>query len=561
MLKNLTIKNVALIRFTEIEFSKGLNVLSGETGAGKSVVLEALNFALGQKADKSMICHGEKECSVTCSFDIQNNNLVKSSLADLGIEGDDEIIVKRTLNIDGRSSIRLNGESVSATMLRKVTSQLVDVHGQSDHFLLLKEANQLSLLDNLGGEDISKIKNDISNLIGEIKQIDTQLATLGGDETSRARKIDYLQFAINEIEKVNFLSDEEQNLTERKKKLLNLEKIALACSESYDALSGEGGVTDVLSSVARKINYISSFGKEYEKLAERLETCLEEITDIAELINDSCDDNFDPNEIEEIETRLNTLNALKKKYGKSYQDVMDSLNSFKTELDLISDSAEKTEQLLTKRKALILRLESLYEQLTSVRKNIAQTLSKKLSDKLKELAMKGAIFEVEFTLQDGEILSTKGRDNVCFMFTANKGEVLKPLSKIISGGELSRLMLAIKSVTGGNFGAETFIFDEIDVGISGEAAEVVAQNFAQIAVDRQIVAISHLPQIVSMADVGFKIEKAEEGERTITHVTKLDDEGKTFEVLRLVGGNAQSNAALVHAQEMIDKANHYKQSL
>lgn len=561
MLKNLTIKNVALIRFTEIEFSKGLNVLSGETGAGKSVVLEALNFALGQKADKSMICHGEKECSVTCSFDIQNNNLVKSSLADLGIEGDDEIIVKRTLNIDGRSSIRLNGESVSATMLRKVTSQLVDVHGQSDHFLLLKEANQLSLLDNLGGEDISKIKNDISNLIGEIKQIDTQLATLGGDETSRARKIDYLQFAINEIEKVNFLPDEEQNLTERKKKLLNLEKIALACSESYDALSGEGGVTDVLSSVARKINYISSFGKEYEKLAERLETCLEEITDIAELINDSCDDNFDPNEIEEIETRLNTLNALKKKYGKSYQDVMDSLNSFKTELDLISDSAEKTEQLLTKRKALILRLESLYEQLTSVRKNIAQTLSKKLSDKLKELAMKGAIFEVEFTLQDGEILSTKGRDNVCFMFTANKGEVLKPLSKIISGGELSRLMLAIKSVTGGNFGAETFIFDEIDVGISGEAAEVVAQNFAQIAVDRQIVAISHLPQIVSMADVGFKIEKAEEGERTITHVTKLDDEGKTFEVLRLVGGNAQSNAALVHAQEMIDKANHYKQSL
>ena len=561
MLKNLTIKNVALIRFTEIEFSKGLNVLSGETGAGKSVVLEALNFALGQKADKSMICHGEKECSVTCSFDIQNNNLVKSSLADLGIEGDDEIIVKRTLNIDGRSSIRLNGESVSATMLRKVTSQLVDVHGQSDHFLLLKEANQLSLLDNLGGEDISKIKNDISNLIGEIKQIDTQLATLGGDETSRARKIDYLQFAINEIEKVNFLPDEEQNLTERKKKLLNLEKIALACSESYNALSGEGGVTDVLSSVARKINYISSFGKEYEKLAERLETCLEEITDIAELINDSCDDNFDPNEIEEIETRLNTLNALKKKYGKSYQDVMDSLNSFKTELDLISDSAEKTEQLLTKRKALILRLESLYEQLTSVRKNIAQTLSKKLSDKLKELAMKGAIFEVEFTLQDGEILSTKGRDNVCFMFTANKGEVLKPLSKIISGGELSRLMLAIKSVTGGNFGAETFIFDEIDVGISGEAAEVVAQNFAQIAVDRQIVAISHLPQIVSMADVGFKIAKAEEGERTITHVTKLDDEGKTFEVLRLVGGNAQSNAALVHAQEMIDKANHYKQSL
>ncbi len=560
MLKNLSIKNVALIRFAEIEFAKGLNVLSGETGAGKSVVLEALNFALGQKADKSMICHGEKDCSVTCSFDIRFNDSVKETLNEMGIEYDDEIIVKRTLNVDGKSSIRLNGESVTAGMLRKVTSLLVDIHGQSDHFLLLKEANQLALIDGLGGERITAVKDQITNCIQQIKEIDRTLETLGGDEASRARRMDYLDFAVREIENMNLGENEEVELLDRKKKLLNLEKIANACSESYEALSSEGGVTDILSSVSRRISAISQYGKEFEDLLARLVASLDEITDISELINDSCEEGFNPEELEEIEARLNAINAIKKKYGKTYSDVMASLDSFKAELELISDSAEKSERLTKERTAIIDKLESFYDDLTAERKSVSEKLSESLSDKLKELAMKGAEFKVEFISMDGEVLSSKGRDSVCFMFTANKGEVLKPLSKIISGGELSRLMLAIKAVTGGNFGAETFIFDEIDVGISGEAAEVVAKNFALISRDRQIVAISHLPQIVAYSDVGFLIAKSEEGERTVTHVKKLDDSGKICEVLRLVGGNADSNAATVHAREMIERADKFKKS-
>lgn len=561
MLKNLSIKNVALIRFAEIEFAKGLNVLSGETGAGKSVVLEALNFSLGQKADKSMICHGEKDCSVTCSFDISGNDSVKKELDELGIEYDEEIIVKRTLNVDGKSAIRLNGESVTAGMLRKVTSLLVDIHGQSDHFLLLKESNQLALIDGLGGEKITAIKDKIDDYLQQIREIDHSLKTLGGDEATRARRMDYLEFAIREIENVNVGENEETDLSDRKKKLLNLEKIANACSESFEALSAENGVTDILSNVCRRISAIKQYGTEYEDLSTRLSAVLDEVTDISELINDCCDEEFNPEELEEIETRLNSINALKRKYGKTYKEITETLEKFKAELELIGDSAEKSEKLAKERLSVLDRLESYYDVLTEERKKVSENLSKKLSDKLKELAMKGAEFKVEFMSQEGEVLSTKGRDLVCFMFTANKGETLKPLSKIISGGELSRLMLGIKAVTGGNFGAETFIFDEIDVGISGEAAEVVAKNFAYISKDRQIVAISHLPQIVAMADVGFLISKNEEGERTVTHVTKLDESGKVGEVLRLVGGNADSNAAFIHAREMVERADKFKSTI
>lgn len=561
MLKSLSIKNVALIREAEIDFSNGLNVLSGETGAGKSVVLEALNFALGQKADKSMICHGENVCSVSCVFDVTSNECVKEALDELAVDYDDEIVIKRTLNMDGKSTIKLNGENFTATMLRKVTSLLVDVHGQSDHFVLLKEANQLALLDGLGGDKIDQIKQDATKIIAEIKSIDEDLDGLGGDESSRARRIDYLQFAIDEIEKVDFLQGEEESLSDKKKKLLNLEKISLACSEAYDILSSEGGVTDLLSSAARKLSSISQYGKEYSDLSFRIENCLDELTDIAELVNDGTPDEFDQNAVDEIENRLNAISNIKRKYGKTYEDVQNSLQSFKRELDLISDSETKIAKLTKERALLIEKLESVYLRLSDERKAIAGDLSVRLSDKLKELAMKGADFKVEFSKLDGEVLSKKGRDEVTFTFTANKGEPLKPLSKIISGGELSRLMLAVKAVAGGGFGTQTYVFDEIDVGISGEAAEVVARNFAKIAANRQIVAISHLPQIVAMADVSFMIKKGEEADRTVTRVTKLIGEEKTKEVVRLVGGTYQSQAAVAHAKEMISKADQFKKSI
>lgn len=561
MLNYLTIKNVALIRATEIEFYKGLNVLSGETGAGKSVVLEALNFALGQKANKSMICRGETECSVTCSFDVSCNEAVKRALSECGFDDDDELIVKRTLSDTGKSTIRLNGEPITSSSLRKITSLLVDVHGQSDHFMLLKEANQLSMIDGLGQNDIEPIKDDIRSLLSEIKAVDDKLALLGGNDVDKERKIDYLRYAIGEIESADVSENEENELQERKKKLGNLEKITNTCAECHDALSSEGGVTDVLSNVSRKISTLSQYGKDYEKLLDRLEGCLDEISDISEIIGESRDEEFDAEEIETIERRLEVIRSIKKKYGKTYDEVVSTLNSFKEELNLIVSGAEETAKLNDKRAVLVEQIERDYDRLSVIRKKVAESLEKALSEKLKELAMKNVVFKVEFNRLQNEVLSENGRDRVTFMFNANKGEALNPLSEVISGGELSRLMLAIKSVTGGNFGAETFIFDEIDSGISGEAAEVVAENFAKISQNRQIIAISHLPQIVAMADVGFLIYKKEESERTVTHVERLDENGKVSEVVRLVGGNLSSNTAVLHAKELVSRADEYKKSI
>ena len=560
MLKSLKIKNVALIKEAEIEFDAGLNVLSGETGAGKSVVLDSLNFALGQKADKTMITYGQHDCSVTCVFDISNVLSGLDVLDEIGVDYDDEIIVKRTLNIDGKSTIKLNGESVTATMLRKVTSHLVDIHGQSDHFLLLKESNQLAMLDNLSCK-IDNIKEEISQKLALIRDIDSQLDTIGGDEGARERKLDYLRFSIDEINRVNLGKAEEEDLLNRKKMLLNAEKIIVNCSESVEALSGEEGVLDRIGDVSRRIGNISGCSVEYENILSRLEAVLEEVSDITAAINDFFDTDYDPAELDEIEARLAEIGNLKKKYGKTYDEIIGNLDRFQSEYNLLLASDELREKLLLSREKELASLDLIYNRLTAERKAVADNLCADLSNKLKELAMPGAEFLIDFTLDEGEVLSTKGRDNVTFMFTANKGEAVKPLSKVISGGELSRLMLAIKAVTGGNFGAETFIFDEIDAGISGEAALVVAENFAKISLDKQIVAISHLPQIVSFADTGFLIKKTEIEERTVTNVHRLDSQGKVSEVVRLIGGKPNDIVAVTHAKQMINIGDQYKQCL
>lgn len=560
MLKNLSIKNVALIRQCNIDFDKGLNVLSGETGAGKSVVLEALNFALGQKADRSMICHGENECSVSCSFDVSSDSAVCDALNELGIEYEEDIIVKRTMNTDGRSTIRLNGEIVTAAMLRKVTSQLVDVHGQSDHYLLMNESNQLALIDSIGGREVVSLKERISAKIEEIRDADKLLSSLGGDESARARKIDYLEYAIGEIERAELSYGEEEALSERKRKLMNLEKISVAAKEAAMLISGDGGAEDLVSEAVRKLAGITQYGKEYELLSARLESLLEELADISESVDDSCNDDYDPNEIEKIERRLDVISDLKKKYGKNYDEIISSLSEFKNEFEEMADSAQKVEKLQKSRAEAVNVLDGYYDDLTSVRKKIATKLSSDLSAKLKELNMKSANFQVDFRRQDGEVLSVRGRDLVTFMFTANKGEVLKPLNKIISGGELSRLMLAVKAVTVNSAnGVGTFIFDEIDVGISGAAAQVVAENFAKISVMRQIIAVSHLPQIVAMADHSYLIYKNETDDKTVTNVRQLDEVGKINEVLRLIGGTFGNNAATEHAKDMIYAAKKFKE--
>ena len=345
----------------------------------------------------------------------------------------------------------------------------------------------------------------------------------------------------------------------KKKKLINSEKIISAISESTEKLSGDGTAIDLISDAEKCVSQISQYDESYVSLADALNNIIDELGDISARLKDSFDVDFDPKELDAIEERLDKINALKSKYGKTYADISAKYDAFSEELELLSSSEKNAAALTAKKNGYLKELDVLYDKLTAERKRAAEDMSAKLSAKLKELAMKNARFDVLFEKNE-DALSPSGADKVTFLFTANLGEPLKPLSKVISGGELSRLMLAIKTVTGDAVSQSTYVFDEIDAGISGNAARVVAENFAQIAKNRQIIAISHLPQIVAMADLSLLITKRESAGRTITEVVRLDEATRVEEILRLIGG-VESDSGRTHAKEMIALADAYKKTI
>ena len=557
MIRTLKIKNVALIKEAEINFGENLNVLSGETGAGKSVVMECVNFALGQKADKGMICRGENTCSVTCEFDISHNEKVKNLLKEMELD-DETLVIRRTLSVEGKGGIRLNGEPVTAQTLRKITSLVVDVHGQSDHFLLLKENNQLSLLDKLGGAEIKTVKCGIKAIIDEIGQVKERLSSVGGTPEERAKNIDYIAYCIKDIEKVDFRKGEDEELAARKKRLLNKEKIATLLGSAIVDLTDDGGVTEKLASAIKAVSSLEELSDDFNGISERLSVCLNEITDAGETLNDAVDGDDDEFDLDAVESRIDEINLLKKKYGETYEDVIKTKEKLEIDYDNLVNSDALSEKLQKEIVALNAELLSECEKLTELRKKVFEGLQKKLIDKLCELGMPSAKFDVEFKDKNA---TPDGKDEVVFLFTANKGEDLKPLSKVISGGELSRLMLALKAVTVNDNDDGTFIFDEIDAGISGAAARVVAENFALISRNRQIIAISHLPQVVAMADTSFLIKKTENEWGTETIVKELNAEEKTKEVVRLIGGDETSASAVLHASDLVKKSDCFKANM
>ncbi len=566
MLKSLVIKNIALIDNAEIEFSKGLNVLSGETGAGKSVILESLNFVLGAKADKTLIRSGESQCLVTAEFEVSNNPLIKDIYNENDIEYDDCLIIQRKLTIDGKSSIKLNGESVNSTILRKFTALLVDVHGQSEHFHLLKNSNQLQLLDKFGGQEIENIKNKLKDEFEKLKAIKKELESLGGDETQRLLRLDILNYQIQEIERVGLKDGEEDELIVIRQKLAHHKKITDALSNIKSCLSDEGGICDLLSNVSRLSNTVSEYGEDYLKVSERLFSALSELDDISCEVSSQLEDfdlpDYNPNEIED---RLESIKTLKKKYGSNFAEISAFYENAKVEKDKLENFNILAENLL---KQKVLSQKYVYEQyilLSNARKKFAKILSENVLEELKELGMLKAQFIINFDLipdlSECKFDSNNGFDKIEFMFSANNGEPIKPLSYVISGGEMSRFMLSIKAQTAKYSEISTFIFDEIDAGISGITARIVAEKLAKISSKVQVVAITHLPQISAMADNNLLIEKNESGERTMTYVKRLSVNDKIFEISRLISGSPDSSSSIQHAKELIENANRYKINL
>jgi DNA repair protein RecN (Recombination protein N) len=471
MLSRLVIKNVALIESAEITFGDSLNVLSGETGAGKSVILDSVNFVLGAKADRSMIRYGESECLVKAEFSVPEQSKAVQTLREMDIDTDGEIIISRKFNDAGKNTVKINGNTVTATMLRTVTDSLVDVHGQSEHFFLLKESNQLKALDDVVGAPILAEKDALKAVLAQKKEIKEKMAMLGGDEQERGRRLDVLQFQIEEIESVDLQENEEEELLVKRDKINNLEKIITSLRDATQALTAETGALDGLRYASRALTGIAKLDESYKTAQEKIESLAIEAGDVAETLTDIAEElYFDENEAEETETRLDTIRALKRKYGANKAEIDAFLSAAQAEYDLLSDCEGQFATLTAEMAKIDEKIYEICRRITALRKEHGKAFCSRVTDELKTLNIPHATFCIEFeeySKSDVNKANSNGLDNVCFMFSANAGEPIKPLGKIISGGEMSRFMLAVKTQLSSVNEISTYIFDEIDAGISG----------------------------------------------------------------------------------------------
>ena len=565
MLEKLIVKNVALIERAEIEFEEGLNVLSGETGSGKSVLLDSINFVLGAKADKTMIRFGDSECSVTAVFRPQETNPVFDVLKDMDIDCDESVLIARKFRQDGRGDIKVNGCSVNSAMLRKITQYLVDVHGQSEHFYLLSEANQLRLLDKAAGEPLQCLKKQLGSFLEKQKEYKENLKSLGGDEAERGRRLDILQYQLDEIERAQLKEGEEETLLAKKMLYANMEKILRSLSDAAESLNGENAGIDCLNSAVHSLSDIGEYDEEYRSLQERLDSVATEAEDIAYSLNSCLESlNFDEADREETESRLDLIRSLKKKYGNSIEQIFTYRDRIEEEFQLLSHCDEEFAKLSALLNKNTVSIYSVCQKMTELRKKAGKDFCERVTKELKTLNIPAAQFCAEFDAYgEADVLkaNSDGMDTMRFLFSANAGEPLKPLNKVISGGEMSRLMLAIKTRISDTNDISTYIFDEIDTGISGATAMTVAEKFADIARQKQILAVTHLPQIAAMADSNYRLfKKQTQDDKTLTEIEALDAAGKQKEIIRLLGGG-DSAAAQSLSLELIKKCSEIKRKL
>lgn len=566
MIKVLEIKNIALVEHAIIEFGNGLNILSGETGAGKSVVLDSINFALGAKADKTIIRHGENECHVSITFDISDNKSAQSAYAELtGETVDDDLIISRKLTSDGKSAIRVNGSPFSAGMLKGITRYLIDVHGQSEHYSLLKTSEQLKILDKFCSNDLIETIDETHVIIRRLKEIDAEMKNFGGNESERAIKADILKFQIDEITQADLRDNEESELLEKRRKIQNAEKISESFNSARSALTEENCTLDTLSSAIRSIGAISSLDTAYANLEQRLKDAYSEIEDVAETISDISDDfEFDESEADAVENRLDLIKTLKKKYGSTVAEINEFLQSATLEYDKLANFDSEYNKLTTEKNKLLSELNVKLKKISGIRRDSSVEFCRRVTNELHLLGMKNAVFDIHFAATE-DIYDApypeNGYDEIVFEFSANLGEPVRPLSKIISGGEMSRFMLALKTIISGYQDISTYVFDEIDVGISGATADVVARKFADISRNVQVIAVSHLPQVCAMSDTSLKISKKEENGKTFTTIEKLSKQEKIYEIMRIMSGDDGSEIALKHAAETVKKCDDYKAKL
>ncbi len=562
MLEHLHIKNVALITESEIDFQNGLNIISGETGAGKSMVIDSLNFALGERTSSNFLRKGEKMALVEAVFSVKDKSIFKRLEENgISIEEDGAILLTRTMNQSGKTICRINGNIVTVGMMKECAEGLLDIHGQHNHQSLLNTAKHIQILDRFCGKELEQAKQDFEVTYKTYKELQKNLEKLLGDEQQRARKIDLLQFQVEEIAQAKLRAAEEEELLETKKRLINAEKIKNLTENSlcllYHGTEIQSSSIDQLSKALQDIADLTKYDEKVTPIYEALSSVYAQLDDAVRDLKHYSDTILEePEELENIEERIQLIYHLKKKYGNSVKEILQFYQDATEELDFLSNSEEMVQQLNRKKKKIEQELFQKAENLSNIRKKKAQEIQKEIERQLWDLEMKYGRFMI--SIEDKKEMTHNGKDKVEFLISANAGEELKPLTKIASGGEMSRVMLALKTVLAKADNIEVFIFDEIDTGVSGRTAQKVAEKMAFIAKTHQIICITHLPQIAAMADHHLLIEKNSEEQKTITTVTALDKEKSVSEIARLIGGVKITETTWIAAKELKEQANALK---
>lgn len=552
MLLNMHIKNLALINEIDINFNEGLNILTGETGAGKSIIIGSLGICLGGKFSRELLRDDTKDGLVELMFSVDNKE-IRDELESLEVHPDEEdvILISRRINSAGKTINRINDNTVTIGKLKDVASVLIDLHAQHEQQTLLKVSKHMDILDRFGGEQLSLLKSDVATVYEQYMDIKTKLESESMDENEKNKQIDYLQYQIDEIEKANLKLGEDEELEALYKKIVNSKEILTTADEVYKA-TGYGSRDSAAEQIGRALNQM----KRVAELDSDFQSSYDTLVDIDSMLNDFNRElsaymkgmEFDDEEFKTVETRLDLINSLKAKYGREISDILGALDGYKTELEKLVSFDEYIAKLRNELLKVEQELRGKCNKLSDKRKEVAVHMCKQIKDALFELNFMSVEFEMKF--EELDRFTASGIDRAEFYISTNVGEAIRPLSQVASGGELSRVMLALKSCIANLDATPTLVFDEIDVGISGRTAQAVAEKMSVIGRHHQLICITHLPQIAAMADTHYVIEKIVENNKTITNIKKLNKDEEISEIARLLGGAEITEATITSAKEM-----------
>lgn len=563
MLQSLYLENIALIEKLGIELFPGFNVLTGETGAGKSIIIDAVNFVLGERTSRDLIRNGAARAKVEAVFNLNEGDAAFAALDALGIEYDgNELILSRELSAAGRNACRVNGTLVPVASLKSVSDTLVDIHGQHEHQALLDAENHISYLDAYCHAESLPIIEKIDVIVSRRNELMLKRNSGFSSEREREREMDMLRYQIEEIASANLEAGEEERLNAEKTVLLNAERIRTALETAHMALSGaeEGSALSAIDTARRSMRDIAALNKDYEALGDKIEELYYAAEDISFVLRDTSENvESDMQRLEEIEQRLKLISDLKRKYGRTVEDVIDFGKDAGTKLNELENAEALAAELDAKLDKLKAEYNVAADELSKVRRAAGDRLKRDVLNELKDLGMAKAMFDVALSDASGGEPRKGGRETAEFMLSANPGEPLKPLEKVASGGELSRIMLCFKSIFADNDRVPTLIFDEIDTGISGRTAAVVGEKMLGIAKKHQVICVTHLAQIAALADAHLMVRKYDDGKNTFVETRQLNEEEKVQRIAQMMDGESDSPSALTHARELIARADKIKE--